>query len=100
MRLKLGHKSAPTLRIFNFCDLVPRRAERHHFNVYSVSPKNALSMSRSLRKHDAMGELHEPSVAESPMHERIGDNAAFEPLDPPSPAEEVHVDPEKRRKRG
>src|SRR5262249_29670413 len=63
-----------------------------------MSPKNALSMSRSLRQHEAMGELHEPSVAESPMHERIGDNEAFEPSDPLSPAEEVHVAPEKRRK--
>src|SRR5215831_17039596 len=64
-----------------------------------MSPKNALSRSSSLRKHDAMGELHEPSVAESPMHERIGDNEAFEPSDPLSPVEEVHVAPEKRRKR-
>ena len=46
-----------------------------------------------------MGELHEPSVAESPMQERIGDNEAFEPSDPLSPVEEVHVAPEKRRKR-
>ena len=64
-----------------------------------MSPKNALSMSRSLRKHEAMRELHEPSVAESPMHERIGDNETFEPSDPSSLAEEVRVAPEKRRKR-
>ena len=46
-----------------------------------------------------MGELDEPSVMDSPVHERIGDSEAFEPLQPSSPAEEVHVTPKKRRKR-
>jgi len=64
-----------------------------------MSPKDALLMSRSLRQDNAMGELDEPSVMDSPVHERIGDSEAFEPLQPSSPAEEVHVTPKKRRKR-
>ncbi len=46
-----------------------------------------------------MGELDEPSVIDSPIHERIGDSEAFEPLEPSSPAEEVHVQPKKRQRR-
>jgi membrane fusion protein, multidrug efflux system len=64
-----------------------------------MSPKNALLMSRSLRQDNAMGELDEPSVIDSPVHERIGDSEAFEPLEPSSPAEEVHVQPKKRQRR-
>jgi multidrug efflux system membrane fusion protein len=65
-----------------------------------MSPKDALLMSRSLRQDNAMGELDEPSVIDSPIHERIGDNKAFEPLDSSTPAEEeVHVPPTTKRKR-
>src|SRR4026208_1656396 len=64
-----------------------------------MSPKDALLMSRSLRQDNAMGELDEPLVVDSPVHERIGDSEAFEPLAPPPPADEVHVTPKKRRKR-
>jgi multidrug efflux system membrane fusion protein len=64
-----------------------------------MSSKEALLMSRSLRQDNAMGELDEPSVIDSPIHERIGDSEAFEPLEPSSPAEEVHVQPKKRQRR-
>jgi membrane fusion protein, multidrug efflux system len=64
-----------------------------------MSPKDALLMSRSLRQDNAMGELDEPSVIDSPVHERIGDSEAFEPLEPSSPAEEVRVHPKKRQRR-
>ena len=46
-----------------------------------------------------MGELDEPSVIDSPVHERIGDSEAFEPLEPSSRAEEVRVPPKKRQRR-
>jgi multidrug efflux system membrane fusion protein len=64
-----------------------------------MSSKESLLMSRSLRQDNAMGELDEPSVIDSPIHERIGDSEAFEPLEPSSPAEEVHVQPKKRQRR-
>jgi multidrug efflux system membrane fusion protein len=64
-----------------------------------MSPKVALSMSRSLRQDDAMGELHEPSVADSPVYEPVGDSEVFEPREPSPPKEEVHVATKKRRRR-
>jgi multidrug efflux system membrane fusion protein len=64
-----------------------------------MSPKDALSMARSSRQDDAMGELDEPSVAESPIHERVGDSEAFESLDPLLPGDDAPQPPKKRRKR-
>jgi multidrug efflux system membrane fusion protein len=64
-----------------------------------MSPKDALSMSRSLRQDNAMGEADESSIADSPIHDRTGDSEGFEPLDPSPAAQEVHAPPKKRRKR-
>jgi membrane fusion protein, multidrug efflux system len=64
-----------------------------------MSPKDALSMSRNSRQDDAMGELDEPSIAESPIHERVGDGEVFASLDPSLPGEDAHQPPKKMRKR-
>jgi membrane fusion protein, multidrug efflux system len=63
-----------------------------------MNPKDALSMSRSSRQ-DAMGELDEPSIADSPIHERVGDGEVFESLDPPLPGEDAREPPKRMRKR-
>jgi multidrug efflux system membrane fusion protein len=64
-----------------------------------MSPKDARSMSRSLRQDDAMGELDEPSAVDSPIYERSGDSRVFAALDSSLPGSDAHAPPKMVRKR-